>query len=395
MTAPVLRTAPACAPTLLAAALLAGCQPKPAAPPPPAASADMPGLTLVEYPQLPGWRSDPVGDALPALKLQCRRLALLPADTALGGTGPAELYGGRAGQWTRACQAANLLSPTADAHRFFEAWFAPFRVNAPALVTGYFEPVIPGARSRSAQYQVPVLARPEDLVRTGGLDESGRPALGRMDGGTVVPYWTRAEIEDGKMGAEARPILYLQSPVDLFFAQLQGSARVQLAEGGTARLVFAARNGRPYTAIGHVLAERHALAAGDISMQSIRQWLEAHPDEARSVMDRNESYVFFREAQDDPTLGPPGALGVDLAPGRSAAVDKRFIPLASPVFVDSTIPDGRVWQHMVLAQDLGSAIAGPARVDVFFGDGAVAADWAGRMHQHGAIFILLPRPPPA
>jgi membrane-bound lytic murein transglycosylase A len=131
-------------------------------------------------------------------------------------------------------------------------------------------------------------------------------------------------------------------------------------------------------------------------MQSIRAWLDAHPMQARAVMDRNESYVFFKALPDgDPAMGPIGALGVALTAGRSAAVDRSFVPLGSPLFVASTIPDGRAWQHLVLAQDLGSAIQGQARVDVFLGMGPAAADWAGRMHQPGAIWVLLPRPSPA
>ncbi len=369
---------------------LAGCvppAPQSAAPPPSAFT-----LAAVSFATLPGWANDPLGQILPGLRLQCRRLAMLPADTALGGQGITATYGGRAGQWSDACAAALSLDPGADTHRFFEAWFQPYRVTEPALVTGYFQPVVAGSRQLSAEYQVPVLAKPEDLVRSGGNDSSGRPSLGRMANGDIVPYWTRAEIEAGKMGANAHAIAYLANPVDLFFAQIQGSARVQLAEGGTMTLVFGARNGRPYTPIGRVLIDQHALAPDQVNMQSIRGWLDTHPDQAKAVMDRNESYVFFREAPDaDPSLGPPGALGVDLTPGRSAAVDKAYIPLGAPVFVDSTVPDGRQWRHLVLAQDLGSAISGPARVDIFLGVGAPAVEWAGKMHQGGAIWVLLPR----
>jgi membrane-bound lytic murein transglycosylase A len=168
---------------------------------------------------------------------------------------------------------------------------------------------------------------------------------------------------------------------------------VRLSDGGLVRLAFDGRNGRPYTPIGKILAERGDIPADQISMQSVRAWLDAHPGEAKAVMDRNESYVFFRFAGDaDTAFGPPGAMGVYLTAGRSAAVDKRFVPMGVPLFVDSTIPDGRIWQHLVLAQDLGSAIEGPARLDIFFGTGAPAASWAGRMRQRGTVYVLLPRP---
>ncbi len=358
---------------------------------PPAAPV-APPLTQVEFSDLPGWREDRLEEVLPALRLQCQRLALLPADTRLGGAGMAADYGGRAGEWSDACGAALALDAGSDPRAYFENWFAAYRIGASALVTGYYEPVLPGSREATAQFSVPVLARPDDLVADGGTDASGRPSLGRKADGQIVPYWTRADIEAGAMGGAAKPIAYLASPIDLFFAQLQGSALVQLPGGGLLHLVFDGRNGRPYMPIGRVLIEQHQLAADQVSMQTIRAWLAAHPDQAKAVMDHNESYIFFREVPDaDPSLGPPGALGVDLTAGRSAAVDKRFLPLGVPLFIDSKVPDGRRWQHLVLAQDLGSAIEGPARVDVYLGSGTPAAEWAGRMRQPGELWLLLPR----
>jgi membrane-bound lytic murein transglycosylase A len=341
---------------------------------------------------LPGWADDKLAELLPALHLQCRKLAMLPPDTALGGTGLAATYGGRAGHWADLCHAAMDLDANTDPHEFFERWFTPYRVTTAALVTGYFEPVLHGDLHQGGAFQVPVLARPTDLATGTEKDVQGRPLMGRVVAGALKPYYSRAEIEAGALGGAAQPLAWLTSPIDLFFAQIQGSALIQLPDGTARQLVFDARNGRPYTPIGRVLSEQGAITAGDVSMQSIRAWLEAHPDQAKAVMDRNESYVFFRLAPDaDAGLDPPGALGVALTAGRSAAVDRSFVPLAAPLFVDSTIPDGRAWRHLVLAQDLGSAIAGPARVDVFLGSGAQAADWAGRMRQTGRIWLLLPR----
>ncbi len=353
----------------------------------------LPPLTQSSFSNLPGWSSDDLSGFGAMLALQCRRLALLPADASLGGASVAQIYAGRAGNWAGACAAWRALPPHSDLHGYFATWFQPYRVGAAALVTGYFEPVLHGALHRGGIYQTPVLARPTDLAEGGTPDAQGRPGLGRVSGGQIVPYYSRAEIEAGAMGASANPVAWLASPEDLFFAQIQGAARLSLAEGGTLRLAFDGRNGRPYTPIGRVLAEQGALPPEQISMQSIRAWLDAHPDQAGAVMDRNESYVFFRAVPDiDPTLGPAGAMGVALTAGRSAAVDRAFVPLGSPVFVDSTVPDGRVWQHLVLAQDLGSAIVGQARLDVFMGSGEAAGAWAGRMHQAGRLWLLLPRP---
>jgi membrane-bound lytic murein transglycosylase A len=353
-----------------------------------------PSLQPAHFADLPGWREDQLAEALPALLLQCQRLALLPPDTDLGGAGLSVVYAGRAAQWSDACGAARSLPPGTDPHSFFESWFAPYHLTTTALVTGYFEPIVRGARQRGGRFQTPVLSRPLDLRESPERDAQGRPILGRVVDGLLLPYYTRAEIEAGAIAAVTTPVAWVESPVDLFFAQIQGAMLIQLPEGGTLRLVFDGRNGRPYTPIGRILKQRGDIPPDQVSLQTIRAWLDAHPAAQKSVMDQNESYVFFRVAPDpDPALGPPGALGVTLTAGRSAAIDKTVIPLATPLFVSTTIPDGRTWRHLALAQDLGSAIEGPARIDLFFGAGAPAAAWAGPMHQDGTVWLLLPRPP--
>lgn len=372
--------------SLLILLALGSCAPTvPTAPRPP----DRPALAAATFADLPGWSDDNLAEALPGLRLQCTRLGLLPADTSLGGQGIAASV---AGQWEAVCDASRAAGVQDDPRAFFEHWFQPYRIMADALVTGYFEPVIPGALQRGGRFQVPVLARPSDLREGTTRDAEGRPVLGRLVDGQLVPYFSRAEIEAGAADATSHAVAWVESPVDLFFAQIQGAMLLQLPEGGTLRLVFDGRNGRPYTPIGRILKQQGAIAPDQVSLQTIRAWLDAHPADAKALMDRNESYVFFRvAAESDPTLGPPGALGVALTAGRSAAVDKQFVPLAAPLFVATTIPDGRTWRHLVLAQDLGSAIEGPGRVDVYFGAGAQAAGWAGAMRQAGTVWLLLPR----
>lgn len=376
---------------LLAGAWLASCAP-PAKPTVSAEAPPKPVLELVSFNDLPDWGADNLPELMPALRLQCRKLALLPPDTSLGGADMAATYGGRAGQWSEPCRDVLALAPNGDPRPLLEHWFAPYRLSPPALVTGYFEPILPASLHQGDKYQTPALSRPTDLAASTQRDAGGRPVMGRRVGGTIQPYFTRAEIEAGATSATTHPVAWLASPIDLFFAQIQGSALLQLDTGGTLRLNYDGRSGRPYTPIGRVLEEQGAIPHEQVSSQTIRAWLEAHPAQAKAVMDRNESYVFFRPDPDaDPTLGPPGALGVALTAGRSAAVDKAYIPLAAPLFIDSTVPDGRPWRHLVLAQDLGSAIAGPSRVDVFLGAGPPAEAWAGRMHQQGQVWILLPR----
>ncbi len=377
---------------VLAASLLCGCIPQqPPSPPPP------PALAAASFAAMPGWQDDHVAETLPALLAQCRRLALLSPDTTLGGEGLARIYGGKAGQWAPAC-AALRAAPVTDqgARALIEARFQPYRIAAPALVTGYYEPQVRGALVRGGIYRIPVLARPADLIETPppATDPNGRPRMGRIVQGSLQPYWTRQEIEAGKPGKAAQPILFLVSPIDLFFLQIQGAGRVMLPDGRVIRIAFAGSNGRDYTPIGRTLVQRGALPENGVTMQSIRAWLDAHPADAKAVMDSNAHYVFFRMGEDaGESSGPPGAMGVDLVPGRSAAVDRHFTPLASLLFIDTTDPLTHTpWRRLVVAQDLGTNIIGPARVDVFMGAGDTAALRAGQMQQPGTAYLLLPRP---
>lgn len=358
----------------------------------------MPVLSAASYDTLPGWAAEHPAAILPGLLAQCRRLAQMPSDMKLGGAGMAAVYGGKAGQWAPACAAARASGAGDAAVRgMIAAWFQPYRVESAALVTGYFEPELRGALQRGGVYQTPVLGRPSDLIEVGPPqgDPEGKPVIGRRVGGALVPYWTRADIEAGRAGAAARPILFLADPIDLAFLQIQGAGRVVLPDGHVVRLGFAGSNGRAYTPIGRVLIARHALLPEAVTMQSIRAWLVAHPDQVKSVLDANDRYVFLRLVDDESGApGPVGALGVDLVPGRAAAVDPHFTPLGSLMVLDTTDPLSRApWRVLVLAQDLGSDIAGPARVDLFVGAGDAAAARAGAMRQGGTVYLLLPRPP--
>jgi membrane-bound lytic murein transglycosylase A len=339
-----------------------------------------------------------LAESFSGVRAECHRLALLPPDTALGGQGLSAQYGGKAGLWAAPCAAALQLTANdlAGIRRFYESRFQPYRVQTAGMFTGYYEPEVEGALSPGKGFTVPLLARPAGLVQMPArLDDPGAPPeVGRLAGGRLVPYWTRAEIEAGAIGSAARPLLWLRSAADLFFLQVQGSGRVRLADGSVLRVGYDGKNGRAYTPIGGVLVAENALAPADVSMQTIKAWLAAHPAQAKAVMDRNDDYVFFRLLPTtDASLGPPGALGVDLAAGRSVAVDPHYLPLAAPMFLDTKDPlTGAVWQHLTLAQDVGTDIKGPARADIFFGFGATAEQQAGHMHQPGSLYLLLPRP---
>jgi membrane-bound lytic murein transglycosylase A len=369
--------------------MLTGCVQQPVAP-------QTAALEAVKFDQIPGWQADSVAESFAALRAECRRFSLLPPDTLLGGQGLAATYGGKSGQWSALCLAASSIVANDDPEirRFYEARFQPYRYSAPGLFTGYYEPEVQGAREKGAGYEVPLLARPTDLIQGAppADDPKASPMVGRSVNGKLVPYFSRAEIEAGAMGKAAHPLLWLHDPVDLFFLQVQGAGRVRLPDGSVVRVGYDGKNGRPYTPIGRVLLQRNALASADINMQGIRWWLAGHPADIKAVLDQNEDYVFFRILSDtDVFEGPPGSLGVNLVARRSAAVDPHFTPLGVPVFVDTTDPvGGAAWRHLLLAQDSGTDIKGPARMDIFFGFGPLAEQQAGRMT--GTEYLLLPRP---
>jgi membrane-bound lytic murein transglycosylase A len=392
----------AAAAALLAATALAGCaQPRPG----PSAQKEGLALSAVAFAELPGWAQDRPSEAVPGFVAGCRQMDDAAAGQNLGGQGEALARGGAPEQWRAACAAAARLPAGNDAaaRGFFEAYFAPYAVadaaqpGRPALLTGYFDPEVRGSRSAGGSYRVPLLGRPTDLVQVDLgefiADLKGRTIAGRVQDGRLVPYYDRAAIEAGALARRRLELLWLADPVDAFMLQIQGSGRVDLPDGHVVRVTYAGQNGRPYLPIGRVLMERGEISREQISMQSIRAWLRAHPAEAAAVMDQNPSYVFFRELDGvRADQGPPGALGVPLIPERSAAVDRAFIPLGAPLFIATTDPlSGRPLQKLVLAQDLGGAIRGPARVDIFFGWGAAAEERAGRMRADGRIFLLLPR----
>jgi membrane-bound lytic murein transglycosylase A len=356
-------------------------------------------LEAVSYDDLEGWREDDQAQALAALARSCARLGPLAEARSLGAGGIA----GSVGDWRAIC--AGLASvPAADAvaaRGFFEYWFTPFAAAdndaAEGLFTGYYEPSLKGALAPSQRYATPLLARPGDLVMVElgdfRADLAGERIAGRVVEGRLDPYPSRAEIRAGALSGRGLEIAWVEDPIDAFVLHIQGSGRVELDGGGVLRVGYAAQNGHPYTAIGRVLVDEGELTRDEVSMQAIRAWLEAHPQQAQALMDHNASYVFFRRLDGD---GPLGAQGAALTPGRSLAVDRRFVPLSVPVWVETTVPraDGageRPLRRLLIAQDTGGAVRGPVRGDVFWGNGTEAAAIAGRMRSRGRTFLLLPR----
>jgi len=372
---------------------LAACGPTGEAPP------EEPGFELrpVAFADLPGWRADQPEGALAAFRRSCAAILRRDDDRAMGGP-----HAGTVADWRNACTAADDVAD-GDARAFFERWFAPFQVveggDGEGLFTGYYEPLLEGALEPDERFRYPLYRRPDDLVAVdlGHFDPEleGESLRGRVEGGRLVPYAERAEIAAGALDGRGLELLWVDDPIDKFFLEIQGSGQVRLRDGRTIRVGYADKNGRPYRAIGRDLVAMGALTAETVSMQSIRAWLEANPDRAREIMNRNPSYVFFHRLEGlDEASGPLGSQGVPLEPGRSLAVDRRFWPMGAPFYLDATAPypEGeRPFRRLVIAQDTGGAIRGPIRGDVFFGAGPLAEYVAGHMKSRGRLYILLPK----
>jgi membrane-bound lytic murein transglycosylase A len=315
----------------------------------------------VSFADIPGWQAGDPSAALAAFQRSCAKTN------------------------ASACRDAGSVPDAAAARAFFESHFVPYAMGD-GLVTGYYEPLLHGSITPHGAYQTPVYALPDDLV-TIDLGRfkpqwQGQRVTGQVDGHHVVPYPARAAL-DAKP-PRARVLFYADDPVAVFFLHIQGSGRVALDDGRMLRVSYAGQNGQPYTAVGRTLIALGALKRADVSLQSIRAWLKAHPGKMRAVLETDASYVFFREAPiDDRALGPAGTQGVALTPNGSAAVDAHAHPFGTPLFVAG--------HGLVIAQDTGGAIKGAARADLFFGFGGPAEDAAGKLKDHAAFFVLLPK----
>ncbi len=356
----------------------------------------------IAYEQLNGWQEDNPAAAVEAFRRSCEKLMRRPGPTSVGAH---EIYGS-ADDWRLACKAAGEVgdqpSPK-EARQFFEAWFQPFEImvdgKTEGLFTGYYEPLLHGSKTRAGDYTVPLHLPPDDLVRVdlGRFDPDlqGRSIRGRIEGQDFIPYFSRGDIVKGALSDRDLELVWVDDEIEKFFLQIQGSGQVRLDDGTVIRVGYAEQNGLPYRAIGRDLIEIGALEQEEVSLQSIRAWLLAHPGEAKNVMARNKSYIFFRENTElSQSEGPLGAQNVPLTAGRSLAVDPRHIPLGAPLWLETTAPwpDGeRPLRRLLIAQDTGGAIKGAVRGDVFWGAGELAEAIAGHMKSQGRFFVLVPR----
>lgn len=332
-------------------------------------------LEPVAFSRLQGWADDGLAAAIPAFLKSCGRFLSLP-DAAPLDAKPRVADYGRVGAWRELCDAAAALPVEDDAaaRRFFETSFIPLSVAdygaSEGLFTGYYEIELNGSRQRRGRYQTPIYRRP--------------PEFGAATG------YSRAEIEDGALSGRGLELLWVDDPIDAFFLEIQGSGRVRLKNGSTVRVGYDGQNGQPYVPIGRLLVERGVIPRSEATMMAIREWMNLHPEAGAALRRENPSYVFFRELRGD---GPIGAEGVVLTAERSIAVDRAFIALGIPIWVeaDERFASAESVRRLVVAQDIGGAIKGPVRGDLFWGTGSGAAARAGVMNARGRYYLLLPR----
>lgn len=380
--------------TLFCALVLVGCETIPTS------KSDMEdgyNLKPISFSQINGWSTssdESLGGFIEAFSKSCRAINKKQPDAAFGNG----VEWGTVGQWQSIC----LSMPSTNIASWAEQTFQPMAVTNKAnerdgLFTGYYEASLNGSKMKTRQYNIPLREKPRDLVSVNlgqfRDDLKGKRIAGRVIGDQLKPYEDRSEIVTNKMPLKVdRTLMWVDSPVDAFFLEIQGSGMVQMADGSTQRVGYAGQNGHKYTAIGRTLIDMGELQKENVSMQSIRAWLEANPAKAQDIMNSNQSYVFFRSLNTD---GPVGAQGVTLTPNYSLAVDRGLYPYGLPVWLDAQHPDpaktDQSIQRLMVAQDTGGAIKGAVRGDVFWGYGKNAEEMAGLMKSNGTMVVFVPR----
>lgn len=305
-------------------------------------------------------------------------------------------------EWQAVCAEALNVNPDnqTEISAYWQANFDVYRLSQPTgeftgLITGYYQPVLRGAKTPTDRYRVPLYQVPPDLIQVNlaGLypELKFKRLRGRVQGQSLVPYFSRAEIEQTSSPLAGNELLWVEDAVEAFFLQIQGSGVVILDSGERVHIGYADQNGHPYQSIGKLLVERGELSASAASMQGIKYWGQQHPEQLRGLLNSNPSYVFFKVLPSG-LSGPLGALGVPLTARRSIAIDPSFVPLGAPVYIATTYPNsGQNFNQLMLAQDTGGAIKGGVRADVYWGEGDAAGQLAGAMRQSGQMWVWLPK----
>ena len=354
-------------------------------------------LAPIEFKQIPGWKADSHSDIIPVFLKSCKSFLARPGEAQVGRR--PEM--GTVKDWAEICNAVPMIKAGSDveARYFIESRFQAYafgnKRSSRGLFTGYYEPLLRGSFQPDSRYKVPLLSKPKDLFYADlskfKKELTGEKITGRLRANQLIPYFSREEIEKGALKGNQLEILWVDSEIDAFFLHIQGSGRILLPDGTSVRVGFAGKNGHLYTSVGRELVGMGVMKLSEVNMPVIRLWMEQNPLAARALMNKNKSYIFFRVLD---TAGPIGSSGSVLTPGRSIAVDPRYTPYGSLVWLSTDFPGEkprRPLRRLLVAQDTGSAIKGVVRGDVFWGEGPDAERRAGLMKSKGTLFILLPK----
>jgi membrane-bound lytic murein transglycosylase A len=305
--------------------------------------------------------------------------------------------------WLPACKAAKLVDnkSISNTRLFFQKWFVPveffYSKRVHGLFTGYYMPLLKGSLTKTERFNVPIYGLPKEII-TSNLelfhkDFKNRRIVGRVKENTLLPFYTREEINKGAIKKFTPVLAWVDSLIDRSFLEIQGSGIIQLPNKKQIVVGYAGQNGAPYTAIAKVLIDKGVMTRDNASMQHIRRYLEAHPTEINPVLNQNKSFVFFNRLKQASALG---SQGVPLTPGYSLAIDRKWVPMGVPVWLNTTRPHHdsekqKTFQRLMVAQDTGGAIKGVVRGDVYWGAGERATSIAGKMKNPGHYWLLLPR----
>ena len=351
------------------------------------------------FAQLPGWEKANTKKSLRAFQTSCKAFLKQDPDKAVG----SEYLELQAKDWHPVCKAALDIdaSSSANSKAFFQEWFIPveFYESKPVhgLFTGYYMPLLHGSLTKTKKYNVPLYGLPDKLVvaNLGMFDPEfkNQKIVGRVQGHKLLPFYTRAQINKGVISKYTPVLAWVDSKIDRSFLEIQGSGIIELKDGSQMAVGYAGQNGAPYTAIAKVLIDQGVMTRDNASMQRIRSYLEAHPEKIDSVLNQNKSFIFFEVLKNNDALGTQG---VPLTPGYSLAIDQKWIPLGTPIWLNTTRPDEKSdhkkeFKRLMVAQDTGGAIKGVVRGDVYWGAGERATEIAGKMKNSGHYWLLLPK----
>ena len=358
-------------------------------------------LNPVSFSKLPGWSKGDLRPSFTAFQTSCKVFLNADPNKKVG----SDFIHLKARDWLPACKVAmqpNAPHTNKQIRSFFQTWFdvVEFHDGKPVqgLFTGYYMSSLKGSLIKTEQYNVPIYGMPEDLVsmQLNAFDPKAknRKFIGRVDGKhQFIPYYTRAEIEKGALAGKAPIIAWVDSQVDRLFLEIQGSGVIELSDGSLLYVGYVAENGATYRSIASVLIKQGVMTRDNASMQHIRRYLKEHPEEVESILNQNKSFVFFGKSKQGAAYG---SQGTTLTPGYSMAVDLKWVPMGTPVWLNTTRPELHTekthpFQRLMIAQDTGGAIRGAVRGDVYWGPGEKAITIAGKMKNPGQYWMLLPK----